>query len=259
MEIAFIQKLMAANGRRDAFTAEDRALLLTVCDDVREYRSRRDIIREGDKPTHVLVIIEGFACRYKVLPAGSRQITAFLIPGDFCDTHITMFGAMDHSIATMSDSKVAMLSREAMEDIAIRPRIARALWWATLVDEAVLRSWIVNLGRRDAFDRVGHLICELHARLRNVGRVEKDAFRLPISQEEFADALGLTPVHVNQTLKRLRDEGLATFRHREIVIHDIAGLQKAVGFDPDYLQLTRDEAGLYSGESAFVRDKASPE
>ena len=117
-----------------------------------------------------------------MLRDGSRQITAFLVPGDFCDAHITLLDQMDHSIATLTECRVAFIARHKMLEIADHPRIARALWWASLVDEAVLRAWILNLGRRDAFERVGHLICELHARLSNVGLTLAGGFELPLTQ-----------------------------------------------------------------------------
>lgn len=256
MSGAFLRKLMTADQRRDGLADDDRALLINICSDVRSIRARRDIIREGDKPNHVLLMVEGWACRYKVLPDGSRQIVAFLIPGDFCDSNITLFGHMDHNIGAVRNSEVAFIRADKMMELIDRPRIARAFLWATLVDEAILRSWIVNLGRRDAFQRVGHLICELHARLRNVAMATDSEFDMPITQEDLADALGLTPIHVNRTLKRLRDDGLVTFRKAHIVIHDIARLQKSVGFDPNYLHLTRDGFGAYAGSKDYVRESA---
>ena len=237
MTLAFMKKLASAGERPDEFSTCERELLLSLCNDVRAFGPRRDIIREGERPDHVHLMIEGWSCRYKILPDGSRQITAFLIPGDFCDTHITLFDQMDHSIGSLDDSKVAFIPRAKKLEIAEHPRVARALWWASLVDEAVLRSWIVNMGRRDAFERVGFLICEMHARLRNVSLVDGGEFELPLTQEELGDALGLTSVHVNRTLKRLREEELMTFKRQQITILDVAKLQQLVGFDPNYLHL----------------------
>ena len=138
-------------------------------------------------------MLSGWAARYKLLPDGTRQITAFLIPGDFCDLHVTILREMDHGILALSPATIAYIPHQAMQDLPLnRPALARALWWATLVDEAVLRAWIVTIGRRDAHEGVAHLLCELHARMRNVGLVEEGAFSLPLTQEELADALGLT-------------------------------------------------------------------
>jgi CRP-like cAMP-binding protein len=222
--------------------ADDRQALRELCRDVREVAAHRDIISEGDRPDHVLLVLEGWAARYKLLPNGARQITAFLIPGDFCDVHVTILREMDHGIVALTPATIAFIPPEAMEELPRhRPQLARALWWATLVDEAVLRAWIVNLGRRDAYQGVAHLICELHARMRNVGLVDDGSFRLPLTQEVLGDALGLTPVHINRVLQRLRAEGLITLRGRTLSIENPAALGKAAGFDPSYLHAKRRE------------------
>lgn len=130
---------------------EDRHALSAACTDVREMPARRYIARYGDKPRDVHLILEGWAARCEILTDGSRQITAFLLPGDLCDQHVTILGEMDHSIYTITPVKVAYLPNGELEQIArARPDVARALWWSTLVDESVLRAWIANLGRRDA-------------------------------------------------------------------------------------------------------------
>jgi CRP-like cAMP-binding protein len=219
---------------------DDLEALATLCADIRSIDAHRDIIREGESPDHVHLMIEGWAARYKVVPDGGRQITAFLIPGDFCDAHVTILRQMDHGIAALTPAKVAFIPQAVFEELPLgRPELGRALWWATLVDEAVLRSWIVNLGRRDAFEGVAHLLCELEVRLRHVGLVEDGHFDLPLTQEALADALGLTPVHVNRVLQRLRKEGLIRLSAGTLTILDAAGLRRAAGFDPAYLHVKR--------------------
>jgi CRP-like cAMP-binding protein len=218
---------------------EDRRALAALGVNAREMGARRNIIREGDRPDHVHLIVEGWAARYKLLPDGARQITAFLIPGDFCDLHVTILGEMDHGIATLTRSRVAFIPHSVMEALTQRPALIKAFWWATLVDEAVLRSWIVNVGRRDAFEAVGHLLCELYVRMKNVGLVEDHRFDLPLTQEEIGDALGLTSVHVNRVLQRLRAEDLISLRHGHLTIHDYRRLEKAAGFNPNYLHIER--------------------
>jgi CRP-like cAMP-binding protein len=218
---------------------EDRRALAALCVGARDMGARRNIIREGDRPDHIHLIVEGWAARYKLLPDGARQITAFLLPGDFCDLHVTILGEMDHGIATLTRAKVAFIPRSKMDALTDRPGLAKAFWWATLVDESVLRSWIVNVGRREAFEAVGHLICELYVRMRNVGLVTDNRFDLPVTQEEIADALGLTPVHVNRVLQRLRADDLISLRHGLLTIHDYARLEKAAGFNSNYLHIER--------------------
>lgn len=219
-------------------TPPDVAALAAVCTDVRDLAPRRSIIREGDRPDHVHLILEGWAARYKLLPNGARQITAFLLPGDLCDLHVTILGEMDHSIATIGRARVAYIPRREMEALTDRPAIARAFWWATLVDEAVLRAWIVNVGRRDALEAIGHLMCELYVRMRNVGLTFGHSFELPLTQEEIADALGLTPVHVNRVLQRMRGEALISLKRGTLEILDYPRLEKASGFNSNYLHIS---------------------
>jgi CRP-like cAMP-binding protein len=218
-------------------TDEDRAALTTLCDEPRDMGARRNVIREGERPDHVHLMVEGWAARYKLLPDGTRQITAFLIPGDFCDLHVTILGEMDHSITTLTRAKVAYIARAKMDDLTERPGLAKAFWWATLVDEAVLRAWIVNVGRRDAFEAIGHLMCELYVRMRNIGLAEDHRFELPLTQEELADALGLTPVHVNRVLQRMRTDGLISFKGGQLTILDYRRLESASGFNSNYLHI----------------------
>src|SRR5687768_12945314 len=225
---------------RGQLDSGDREALGALCRNVRRVEAHRDVISDGDNPEHVHLVLDGWAARYKLLADGSRQITAFLIPGDFCDAHVAILRHMDHAIVALTPATVAYISPALFDDLPRqRPELARALWWATLVDEAVLRAWIVNLGRRDAYAGIAHLICELHARLRNVGLVEHGCFELPLTQEVFADALGLTPVHTNRVLQRLRAEKLITLRGGTLSILDAEGLRRAADFDPDYLHARR--------------------
>jgi CRP-like cAMP-binding protein len=219
---------------------EDREALRSVCTDTRHVAAGCDIISEGANPEHVHLMLDGWAARYKLVADGARQITAFLIPGDFCDAHVAILRRMDHAIVALTPATVAYMPHAAFDALPERgPELARALWLATLVDEAVLRAWIVNLGRRDAYAGIAHLICELHARMRNVGLVREDRFVLPLTQEVFADALGLTPVHTNRVIQRLRAEKMITLRGGKIDILDAEGLRRAAGFDPDYLHARR--------------------
>jgi CRP-like cAMP-binding protein len=238
--------LVAKLETRAPLSEEDRDALNALHADAREIGARRSLIREGDRPDHVHLMVEGWSARYKLLPDGARQITAFLIPGDFCDLHITILGEMDHGIATLTRSKVAFIPRAQMEALTERPSLAKAFWWSTLVDEAVLRSWIVNIGRRDAFEAVGHLICELYVRMKNVGLVDGHRFELPLTQEEIGDALGLTSVHVNRVLQRLRANDLISLRQGLLTIHDYRALEKASGFNSNYLHMDRREERLTS-------------
>ena len=217
---------------------EDRRLFDGAIGPVRTVPADQDLVREGDQTGDVHLIVEGFACRYKLLKDGSRQIVAFLIPGDFCDLHIFILKTMDHNIATLSRAQVVDLPRSSILEMTERPALARALWWATLVDEAILREWLLNNGQREAEERIAHLICELYARLQVVGLAGADRFPLPITQAEIGDALGLSAIHVNRSLQTLRSQGLISLRHRELIIKDPARLKAFASFDPNYLHLT---------------------
>lgn len=238
--------LVAKLETRASLSEQDRGDLNALYSDARDIAARRSLIREGDRPENVHLMVEGWAARYKLLPDGARQITAFLIPGDFCDLHIAILGEMDHGITTLTRSRVAFIPRARIEKLTERPSLARAFWWSTLVDEAILRSWIVNVGRRDAYEAIGHLICELYVRMKNIGLVEDQRFDLPLTQEEIADALGLTSVHVNRVLQRLRSEDLISLRQGLLTIHDYGRLEEASGFNSNYLHIERrpDKADL---------------
>lgn len=232
MPNAFVQKLSGYV----SLTAEDTLLLTEACTVQRDVPPGYDLIREGDKPVSVFVMLEGWACRYKLLPEGGRQITAFLMPGDFCDMHVAVLDQMDHSIATISRSRVAMVSRAKIEAlIESRPAITRAFWRTQLVDEGVLRAWIVCMGRRTSLQRVAHLLCELCVRVQNIGSIENSYCELPLSQIVLADALGLTAVHVNRVLRKLRLLGVMEKHAGMLVISDIFRLGEIAGFDENYL------------------------
>lgn len=202
----------------------------------RRYPARKDLIREGDKPGAVLVMLEGWACRYKVLPNGTRQIMAFMMPGDACDLHVNMLAEMDHSIQTVTASHVASISGVAMQAAMERyPRIAQAMYVAQLIDEGVMRAWIVSMGRRSSIERVAHLVCELYLRMSAIGMNTDGNFVLPLSQIVLADALGMTPVHINRVLKELRKSGTMALGRGRIEILDLLKLVHTAGFDENYL------------------------
>lgn len=218
---------------------EEKALLRGLERDVRAYKPRQAIINEGDRPEEVHLIVGGWAARVKHLSDGSRQIVAFLLPGDFCDLHVAVLGHMDHSIVAITSCRVAFIPNAEMNELTSNLNgLTKALWWGTLVDEAVLRSWVVN-GRRDAYQKVAHLICELHVRLRQIGLVDNGKFDLPIIQEEIADATGLTNVHTNRILQRLRGDNLIRLQNRTLAVLDVDELRRVANFDPGYLHIRR--------------------
>ena len=217
----------------------DRAVLRELSSHTRRIERHDDLIREGERPENVNLVMEGFACRYKILKDGRRQIMAFLVPGDFCDLHVAILGTMDHAIGTPWGCTVVEIPRATVDDItANHPRITRALWWATLTDEGTLREWLVNMGQRDADRQMAHFLCELLVRLQAVERASDNSFAFPITQVDLADTLGITPVHVNRVLQELKKQGLVVWKHKRIHIPDVDGLKAFAEFDPNYLHLT---------------------
>ena len=205
---------------------------------VRRVAPREDIVHEGDKPRGVSVFLDGWACRYKTLEDGRRQIIAYFVPGDMGDLYNFVLREMDHSIAALTPLTVAEFSRETLDEMTARsPRIGQALWWETLVFASIQREWTVNLGLRTALERISHLLCELFFRLRAVGLADNDTCELPVTQVDLGETVGLSSVHVNRTLQELRASGLITLRDRTLIIHDLDALQTIALFNPSYLHL----------------------
>ena len=201
-----------------------------------QYTAKHDLIREGDRPGPVFIVLEGWVCRYKILPNGSRQILAYLMPGDSCDLHIGLLAEMDHSIQTITPATVATVERDEMDKIFDRHRgVAKAMYLGQLIDEGTMRAWITSMGRRASIERVAHLMCELYLRARNVGLTLEPRFSLPLSQAMLADSLGMTPVHLNRVMKELRASGAMTLQRGSLVIEDPNRLIRIAGFDENYL------------------------
>ena len=231
---ALIDKLSLAVG----LTYGDQRVLETMRAPTRRVAAGKDIIGQGDPPGDVHLVVEGFAHRYKLLTNGSRQIVAVLLPGDFCDLHVAILREMDHTIAALTACTVMDIPRATILDLTENhPRIARALWWATLVDEGTLREWITNLGRRQAPERLAHLFCELLLQLQVVGLASANSYTMPIRQHDLVDMLGMTDVHTNRVIQTPRIEGLIELKHRQLTIPDVDRLMAFCGFDQAYLHL----------------------
>jgi CRP-like cAMP-binding protein len=234
MANAFINKLSGFS----AISGDDRKWLEAVSSRPRPISKNVDLITEGEAPDQLMLILEGFAYRYKLTVEGRRQIFAYLVPGDFCDLHAALLQEMDHSIATLSRCSIVYIPTWAVHDLTEnRPALTKAFWWCTLVDAAVLREWVVNVGQRPPDQRIAHLFCELHVRLEAVGMTTNGAFQLPITQAELADTVGITSVHANRCLRTLREAGLVAFRSQSVQILDLKRLKEFASFKPNYLHL----------------------
>lgn len=215
---------------------DDERSLRALSEGVRRIHARGDIMREGATPRFLTLVLDGWACTYRDLENGQRQILSILLPGDLAEPFGILPDFADHSIGAVTQVTLAQIPPEAIRMAArASARIEQALWWDLLVAIAVEREHAVSLGRRTASERLGHLFCELHLRQSLVGLAEDSTCDLPLTQSELADLLGLSAVHVNRSLQDLRSKGLVSLRNRRLIIHDLDELRDLSFFDPDYL------------------------
>ncbi|TCH98125.1 Crp/Fnr family transcriptional regulator [Roseococcus sp. SYP-B2431] len=212
---------------------------------VSERRSVRgpheELLSQGMPPDRSYVVLQGWACHYRDLSNGRRQITALCLPGDLCLGRVSVMSRLSHSIGSLSAVTLGQLSPGAVEELlAAYPRIAQAMAWQSEVQESIQREWVVNLGQRGASERMAHLFCEIHWRLRLVDLVEGDSCEMPLTQADIAEIMGLSAVHVNRVLQELRSAGLIVLRGRSLRIPDLAALREAAMFDPVYLHAERE-------------------
>lgn len=199
--------------------------------------SASDLVREGECACDLFIMIEGWAYQYVTTRQGGRQLPALLIPGDIANLGSLMLDRLDYGVRTLGRALVASLPRDRARALALaHPGIARTFTWRAMVETVGHARSLLSLARRSAGERIAHLLCELSVRLRaedaNVSR-----FELPLTQEQIADAIGLTSVHVNRMIQQLRGTGLIVTDGRSITLPDVARLRRLGGFDPRYLHL----------------------
>src|SRR3954447_11132290 len=226
--------------------ADDRAAILALPFTVKTMERHRSFVREGEPTTHSCVLLSGYAIRTKIVAGGERQILSIHMKGEMLDLQNSLLETADHSVQMLTTGKVAMIPREDILRISVeRPMVGRAMWIDTLVEGSIFREWIANVGRRDARTRIAHLLCEFSLRLRVAGLGRDTDYELPMTQEELGDATGLTPVHVNRTIKALEAEGLIKRANPRFVhIGDWRKLADAGDFDSNYLHMPKDEPAL---------------
>ncbi|WP_448202983.1 Crp/Fnr family transcriptional regulator [Azospirillum sp. sgz302134] len=221
-------------------TDEERNFLADLERNVTRHSARSDILQQGERYGAVRVMREGWAIRHKALPDGRRQVVNFVLPGDIIGFYCNLFETADHGVTTLTPTEVACFQADRVIELFKRfPRLAAALAWSGAKEEAIIAERLLSVGRRTALERTAHLIVELLRRLSLVNLVEEGRFTLPVTQEILADALGLSIVHVNRTLRRLRDIGLIELTGQQIQVHDIKQLSSVGQFDEVYLHLTR--------------------
>ncbi len=237
---AAIAGLLLKLRARDLLGGEEEAVLRASVAELKEHPAGRTIVRTGTTLSASTLLVEGIVCRYKDLADGQRQIMELHVAGDFVDLHGFLLKQLDHNVGAMTSVRVAIVPHDALRGITeTHPHLGRMLWFSTLLDAAIHREKILSIGRRSALARIAHIFCELLVRLRIVGLADDSGYALPLTQADLADVTGLTSVHVNRMLKRLRDENLLTFRGGRVTIADWERLQRVAEFDPTYLHLER--------------------
>lgn len=233
-----LDRMLSKFERRAPLVASDREALRELPFRLRTFEPHQYIVREGDRLTECCLLVDGYAIRQKTTAQGARQILGLHIPGDFVDLGASLLRQADHNIQALTRCEGAVIAADAIDAVhQAHPRVAKAMWVDTLIDAAIFREWILNIGRRPAKARVAHVICEFAKRLELAGLANENGYEFPMTQEQLGDATGLSPVHVNRTLKILSAEGLIERNRRMIQIPDWQQLRKIADFSEMYLHL----------------------
>lgn len=217
---------------------EDAQIVLQLPYKLRTLEAQSYLVREGDKPEQCAVLVSGYAFRHKLTGDGSRQILSLHIPGEALDFQHLFVDEADHNVQMLTRGQVAEIPRHAIEELALgRPSVGQAIMVYTLAEASVFREWVLNIGRRDARSRIAHVLCEFAVRLSAQRLTPPGGYELPLTQEQLADATGLTPVHVNRVLKGLQAEGLISRNRRMIAFPDWKHLRDVADFNTRYLHI----------------------
>lgn len=227
-----LKKLEAA----PTLSAEEKDYLRDLQGARRRVRAGKQIVVEGETYKQISFLLDGWAFRSKHLPDGRRQIFGYLIPGDLIGLRASLMEFADDSVEALTDCEVSSFSLERLyEACRTHPRLVVALMWSAAREQSMLSEQIMRLGRRNAVERIAHFFLELLSRLQLVDEADRRSFALPLTQELIADTLGLSIVHVNRTLRTLRQRGLVEIVDGHVVIHDVDELSDIASFDPLYL------------------------
>lgn len=235
-----IDRLLLKLRRFDTVSAEEEKALRGAMLREVTFQRGRNIVRAKTELDVSNLLLEGFVYRYKDLKDGARQTLQLAVPGDFIDLHSLLLIQLDHDISSFTNCRLGEFPHENLKRlIAEHQHLGRLLWLSTVVDAAIHREWMLSLGRRSSISRLAHLLCELQARLTAAGLAEHGTYELPLTQNDLAEILGMTPVHMNRMLKELREKDLATFKNKTVEITDWDGLVAVGEFDPFYLSLNQ--------------------
>ncbi|GJM04613.1 MAG: Crp/Fnr family transcriptional regulator [marine bacterium B5-7] len=216
---------------------KEKKMLLSLQDNCQSIPAKTDLVLEGKEFSHTYIIQDGWAYNYKLLEDGRQQNLNFSIRGDFIGLYATVFNKSENSVRALTELTVSKVEPEKIIELFGKaPRLAAAICWTAARDGAILGEHITRIGRRTAYERTGHIILELLRRLEAVDLAESDSYEFPFTQEILADTLGLTTVHMNRTLRALKNDGMVSFNGKRIIVNKRSKLREAVGFNPAYLQ-----------------------
>lgn len=222
-----------------ALSEDDLSVLASLHKRRRTFVAGRELVHQGQSDQAAYILASGWACSYKLLEDGQRQIVDFQIPGDFLGLRSVLLNVSDHSIEPVTDIEVTEIHvDDLLQAFAQTPRLATAVLWAASRDEAMVVEHLVDVGRRNAAERMAHFLLELGARLELVGLGDKDGYACPLTQYLLADALGLSAVHVNRVLRQLREAGMVTFRDGFVAFDNHDKLADFAQFEASYMDQT---------------------
>ena len=237
--------------RASELSSADRHVLQAAIRETRTFEAGEIVVHQGLPVNVSTLLVEGFMTRHVDAPDGRRHLVAVHVPGDFVDLHAYALKRLDHDVGALTVTTAAIVPHSALKRIQeLDGRLARRLWFLTLLDAAMHRQWIFRLASLNASERIAHFLCEMNARLLASGASDGEAFALPMTQSDLGEVCGLTNVHVNRVLRELREAGLCELRSSRVRITDLKALVARARFDPGYLYLDARTAALATGRSA---------
>src|SRR5215217_6670668 len=223
--------------RLNTLTAEDRQRIVDLPLKLVNYPADREIVSRGYSASRCTLVLDGFLYSHKPVAGSRRQITSFFVPGDVVDLSTLYLPKVDHTIATLGPAVLAFIPHASLKDaLDESSALAQAFWRETLMQAAIFQEWVVNLGRRDAFARLAHIVCELTVRLQAMGLARDLSFAMPWTQTDVADACGISSVHANRVIQEFRHLGLMEWDSKRVKIRDWDALVRLGDFNDDYLQ-----------------------
>jgi CRP-like cAMP-binding protein len=229
---ALIRRLRISSGISEEDINEIEALPISV----RHFPAETLVVRDGERATNCCLIADGFCARSKTIASGKRQMLSLHIPGEIPDLMSLFLRVMDHDLSTLTPATLGFISHETLQKLhRRRPVVAELFWRDTLIDAAMFREWIVNVGQRPAPARLVHVMIELRERLRIIGRIDGNNFEMPLTQEQIGDALGITAVHANRVIKQLREDGIVELHRGRVTVLDERRFLELADFDGRYL------------------------